>query len=173
MTTTTTLITRFAAAWLQAARCLWVFGLFLPDVKTRAMQLSKKEIWRKEQENLKKGLATPLPADNYGARLMRKQGWRDGAGLGRRGTGRTENLPLWQPWLSGCTKASDTTRPPRFVRASTNKRARDTTRPSYSAGSAYTWDSPWCREHVVQQSWASSDTWDLSLIHISEPTRPY
>ena len=139
------------------------------------MQLSKKEIWRKEQENLKKGLATPLPADNYGARLMRKQGWHDGAGLGAHGTGRTENVPLWHAsWLSGGKKARDTTRPPRFVRASTNKIARDTTRPSYSAGSASsdTWDSwadsgawgvgdgPWCREHVVQQSWASSDTWD-------------
>ena len=137
------------------------------------MQLSKKEIWRKEQENLKKGLATPLPADNYGARLMRKQGWHDGAGLGAHGTGRTENVPLWHASsLSGGKKARHTTRPPRFVRASTNQKARDTTRPSYSAGwaSSDTWgswadsgawgvgDGPWCRE--VQQSWASSDTWD-------------
>ena len=130
------------------------------------MQLSKKEMWRKEQNNLKKGLATPLPADNFGARLMRKQGWHDGAGLGAHGTGRTENVPLWQAdWLSGGKKARDTTRPLRFVRASTNQQARDTTRPSYSAGwaSSGAWgvgDGPWCREHVVQQSWASSDTWD-------------
>ena len=137
------------------------------------MQLSKKEMWRKEQNNLKKGLATPLPADNFGARLMRQQGWVDGAGLGAHGTGQTENVPLWHAgWLSGGKKARDTTRPPRFVRASTNQKARDTTRPSYSAGwaSSDTWDSwadsgawgvgdgPWCRE--VQQSWASSDTWD-------------
>ena len=124
--------------------------------------MSKRQIWRKEQRNRNEGLSTPMPRDNYGARIMREKGWHDGEGLGAQSSGRTENIPIDPPWNRNKRSRGD--EPVRFIPASTNSGCHR------GSGSAYSpsfsdQQSPWFGseawdERLQEPSWFGSEAWD-------------
>ena len=89
--------------------------------------LSKNAIKKKERKNRDRGLRTPLPSDNKGARMMKQQGWEPGKGLGKHSTGSTDNVPLYPDYPNAKKRRGD--KPLHFHPATTDRPA--------GTGSAY------------------------------------